>query len=70
MSVPVMTIHSYDRGKLKKAMLAMTAEAEKVEADGYELMGYQVVESERCITTLYKKAAARAPMSESALVGD
>ena len=64
------TLHKYERGKLQRAMMAMSAEAEKVAADGYELVGYQVVESERCITTLYKRAARRTPPTESALVGE
>lgn len=64
------TLHKYERGKLQRAMMAMSAEADRVADDGYELAGYQVVAEERCIVTLYKKAARRTLSSESALVGE
>lgn len=65
----MMTLHRYKSGKIQTAMVAITEEAEKVSRDGYELVGYQVVESERCITTLYKKVVRSAPQTSS-LVGE
>ncbi|MCZ6870586.1 MAG: hypothetical protein O7G84_13875 [Gammaproteobacteria bacterium] len=70
MTINMTTLHRYERGKLHRAMAAMSAEAEKVVADGYELAGYQVVAEERCIVTLYKRVARRTPTPESALVGE
>ncbi len=69
--INMMTLHKYVPGKLQVAFAAITTEAEKVAADGYMLLHYQVLESERCITTLYKRTARRPQAGTgSSLVGE
>ncbi len=63
------TLHKYDRGHLDKALLAMLLEAGEAEKKGYELVGYQVVESERCVATMYRKVK-RAPPTGASLIGE
>lgn len=67
---PNATIHKYRKGDLAAALVRVMAEAARVHEDGYDLVGYQVVESERCITTLYKKMGPRTPPSGVSLIGE
>ncbi len=68
----VTTQHKYARGDLRKAMEAMAAEANRVDAEGgYMLLGFQVVETERTVVGLYRKVGRpSAESGASPLVGD
>ena len=65
----VTVVKGYQSGKLKDAMLAMAEEANEVHGKGYTLVGFQVVESEKQIAGLYRRAAAPAAPGAT-LVGE
>lgn len=62
----VTTIHSYTRRSLADAMKLVTEEAN--DSTGYELIGFQVVESEKSVVALYRKSTSE-PYGEASLVG-
>jgi hypothetical protein len=66
----VASVHKYSKepGALAEAFRKLAAEANKVARDGYRLLGYQVVESERIISAMYFSASPDA--GGASLVGE
>ena len=66
----VTTVHSYTRTKLAETMQAVAAEGNRVAADGYLMVGYQVVESEKQVVVLYRRVTRPKDAADSSLTGE
>ena len=61
-------LHRYEAGSLKVAVASMIEENAGLMRKGYALIGFQVVESERTLVTVYRRA--QQSDAASSLVGE
>lgn len=68
MTAVVTSAKKYEKHKLSEAMKAVAEEANEALRKGYSIVGFQVVESELLIVSLYRRVPAE--LVSAALTGE